>query len=221
MNVKYQFLSHILANETVGYGGKKEFQTIRTLSIEKGDSCNQSEWKLCNHIGTHVDAAFHFSNNGKTIDQLPASFWIFNHVCLVDIPVENSKIIEVGSWVESIPINTELLILKTGFEKHRDTENYWAHNPGLSPELGVWLRKNRLQLRAIGFDFISITSYDNRPLGKVAHKAFLHEENVGNPILAIEDMHLINLIANPKRVIISPLRVLESDGSPVTVFAEL
>lgn len=214
------FLSHFLSNDTIGYGGRKEFKSISTLSISKGDSCNQSDWKLCNHIGTHIDSPFHFSENGKKIDQYPASFWVFTKIHLVDLPTATSVIIEKDLWAEKIPHDCEMLIIKTGFESKRNTESYWAHNPGLSPQLGLWLREHRPYLRMIGFDFISITSYDHRALGKIAHNAFLHEEHIGTPILAIEDMHLVELINTPKKIIVSPLRVLNADGSPVTVIAE-
>lgn len=215
------FLSHVLSNDTIGYGGRKEFETVSTLSIAKGDSCNQSDWKLCNHIGTHIDSPFHFSNNGKTIDNFEASFWVFTKVHLVDLPTTNSIIIEKGIWADKIPLDCDLLLIKTGFESKRNTEAYWARNPGLSPVFGLWLRENRPHVRVIGFDFISITSYDHRALGKVAHNAFLHEEHKGHPILAIEDMHLAKLTSSPKKIIVAPLRVIGSDGSPVTVIAEI
>lgn len=215
------FLSHVLSNDTIGYGGRKEFVTKSTLSVGNGDSCNQSEWKLSNHIGTHIDSPFHFSNNGKGIDDYEASFWIFSKVYLVDLPIMESILIERDSWADKIPLDCDLLLIKTGFEFKRNTESYWAHNPGLAPALGLWLREHRPQIRVIGFDFISITSYDHRALGKVAHNAFLHEEHKGNPILAIEDMHLAELKGSPKKIIVAPLRVLDSDGSPVTVIAEI
>ena len=41
-----------------------------TLSIEKGDICNLTDIKMCAHNGTHVDAPYHFINDGKTIDQV-------------------------------------------------------------------------------------------------------------------------------------------------------
>lgn len=221
MNSRTIFLSHVLSNDTIGYGGRKEFVTNSTLSINKGDSCNQSDWKLCNHIGTHIDSPFHFSSNGKKIDDYVASFWVFTKVHLVDLPTSDSVIIEKDSWADKIPMDCDLLLIKTGFESKRDTESYWAHNPGLAPALGLWLREYRPQIRVIGFDFISITSYDHRALGKVAHNAFLHEEHKGNPILAIEDMHLAELKGSPTKIIVAPLRVLGSDGSPVTVIAEI
>ncbi len=221
MSSKAIFLSHVLSNDTVGYGGRKEFNTGLTLSIERGDSCNQSEWRLSNHVGTHIDSPFHFSNEGKKIDSFEASFWIFTKVHLVDLPTSESIIIEKNNWVEKIPMDCDLLLIKTGFESRRNTENYWAHNPGLSPALGLWLREFRPSIRVIGFDFMSITSYDHRPLGRVAHHSFLHESHVGHPILAIEDMHLSELKSSPQKVIVSPLRILDSDGSPVTVIAEI
>ncbi len=42
----------------------------RHLSIEKGDVCNLTEFSMCAHNGTHVDAPFHFINNGKTIEMV-------------------------------------------------------------------------------------------------------------------------------------------------------
>lgn len=41
-----------------------------SLSIEKGDICNLTDFKMCAHNGTHVDAPYHFINEGKTIDQV-------------------------------------------------------------------------------------------------------------------------------------------------------
>lgn len=39
------------------------------MRIEKGDPCNLSAFSMCAHNGTHVDAPFHFYENGKTIDK--------------------------------------------------------------------------------------------------------------------------------------------------------
>ena len=37
-------------------------------SMDKGDLYNLTEFSMCAHNGTHVDAPFHFVNNGKTVD---------------------------------------------------------------------------------------------------------------------------------------------------------
>lgn len=40
------------------------------LSINEGAVCNLTAFNMCAHNGTHVDAPFHFINDGKTIDQV-------------------------------------------------------------------------------------------------------------------------------------------------------
>ncbi len=45
-------------------------QNTQLLSVTKGDVCNLTQLSMCAHNGTHVDAPFHFLNDGKTIDQL-------------------------------------------------------------------------------------------------------------------------------------------------------
>ncbi len=52
------------------YPGDPSPQMTRNLSIEKGDICNLTEFSMCAHNGTHVDAPFHFINDGKTIDMV-------------------------------------------------------------------------------------------------------------------------------------------------------
>ena len=39
-------------------------------SIENGDVCNLSEFSMCAHNGTHVDAPYHFFSEGKTVDKM-------------------------------------------------------------------------------------------------------------------------------------------------------
>ena len=42
----------------------------QVLSIKNGDMCNLTEFSMCAHNGTHIDAPFHFIDSGKTIDQM-------------------------------------------------------------------------------------------------------------------------------------------------------
>jgi kynurenine formamidase len=46
-----------------------EFGAVRR--IDQGHPLNISELKLATHVGTHVDAPWHFVPNGRTIDQIP------------------------------------------------------------------------------------------------------------------------------------------------------
>ena len=42
----------------------------RVCSMARGDVYNMTQFSMCAHNGTHVDAPFHFIQGGKTIDQL-------------------------------------------------------------------------------------------------------------------------------------------------------
>lgn len=52
------------------FPGDPSPERFKMLSIEKGDVCNLTAFKMCAHNGTHVDSPFHFYADGKTIDQV-------------------------------------------------------------------------------------------------------------------------------------------------------
>lgn len=218
---KLVYLSHFLDEETPGYGGVKSFEGKHVSEISKGATSNSQQWILSNHVGTHVDLPSHFDDQGKRLDKFEASDWILSHPYLITLKVEENQILEPSLEFDSIPSDCDLLLLKTGFQQHRNSASYWSNGPGLSPELAKWIRRHRPNIKVIGFDFISITSFSNRPLGRVAHREFLGTEGEGAPLRVIEDMKLDVLSESPKRVIIAPILVKNADGAPVTVIAEV
>ncbi|MBO4459613.1 MAG: cyclase family protein [Clostridiales bacterium] len=52
------------------YPGDPSPSMERVMSIPDGDICNLTSFSMCAHNGTHVDAPFHFIDDGKTIDQI-------------------------------------------------------------------------------------------------------------------------------------------------------
>ena len=42
----------------------------RLMKTADGDVCNLTAFSMCAHNGTHVDAPFHFLQEGKTVDQM-------------------------------------------------------------------------------------------------------------------------------------------------------
>lgn len=215
------FLSHFLDEHTPGYGGVKSFDQSHVSEISKGATSNSQKWVLSNHVGTHIDLPSHFDDSGPRLEEFQASDWIMNRPYLLKISVVEDMIIEHDLGFDSIPADCDMLIIKTEFQKKRGEPAYWSNGPGMSPEAAKWLRKNRPKIRVLGFDFISITSFQNRPLGRIAHKEFLSVDREGSPLRVIEDMNLADLSISPAKVIIAPILVRTADGAPVTVIAEL
>ena len=220
MKKSITLLSHILDSNTPSYGNRDHLNIEETSQISKGASANSSRWVFeTNHLGTHIDMPKHFFDDGQTLTDFPLDFWISDKVQLIDSPCDGAKLIDIETSIEKIDYSTEVLLIRTGFEIYRGTDKYWNDNPGLSPSFGFWLRENRPNIKIVGFDFISLTSWKYREEGKKAHHAFLNPEGIGNPICIVEDMSLKNSNQQIKELIISPIIVSNSNGSPVTIFS--
>jgi len=217
------YLSHFYGHNTPSYGDRDRIEITSNSSIKQGHTANSSSWVFTNnHIGTHVDVPYHFDESGKNILDFSPEEWIFQKVAFVDIPCENSYLIDEHDLVDvSLDIGIELLLIRTGYEKYRGKKKYWVDNPGISPTLPDYLRQRFPHLRCIGFDFISITSWQHRDIGKESHLAFLKPSHGNRPLLAIEDMSLVNVKGTIDWAIVSPMLVENGNGSPVTIFANI
>lgn len=215
-----RYLSYPLSKDTPAFGGStNDFQIENIKEISKGDSCNVKKITLTTHIGTHIDAPFHFFNDGLTISDYPPSFWIFKNIKLIEIPLTSGRWITKNDF-ENIRIDhNELLLIKTEFCHKRNEKDYWYNNPGLDAKLGKYLRKQYPDLRCIGFDFISLSRWQDREHGRLSHRSFLDPNAPGHPILLIEDMDLRKVSSETNFIDVSvfPLIAEKLDGAPVTV----
>lgn len=208
--MKITRLSHNLKSDTPTYKNKNRVQLTQVLNLEKGDNCNKWQFTMNNHTGTHIDTPLHFCKSGKSIDQYPADYWFSNHVHLIQCKTD-----EIITHLEHTPKNTEVLLIKTGFENFRNLDQYVFTQPPISSELAPKLKSELPKLKFFGFDMISLSSALNSEMGHAAHKSFLCDYD----IMIIEDMHLTELKSSPRSIIISPFIFEKFDGAPVTVFA--
>ena len=220
--MNYIYLSYTLNENTPVYGGGESLRIEQIKDMEQGDSCNTQYWKLPNHLGTHIDAPKHFARSGKSIEDFNADFWVSKRPYWIDIKPINEKEIINSDYLNSfsIPEDIDLLLIKTGFGSWREDESYYCKNPGFAPELADYLRDRFHNLKMIGFDVISLSSFSSRNLGRKAHKQFLDHEK---PILPIEDMNLSSLESEVtlKKVFIVPICVQGADAAPSTIIAEI
>jgi len=217
--MSWMFLSYQLSEALSGYGGKDTISIKQSRSMCCGDTSNNTEFSMPTHFGTHMDFPFHFSMDGKKGSSYKADDFVFKHPCIqrLDLRDREDKLIGVQDLLPVYPAETDILIIQTFYSHLRDKEDYWKNGPGFRPEVAKELKKRMPNLRAIAFDSISLTNFQNRELGRVAHKAFLIESD----ILIIEDVNLhgISESTELELVIVSPLRIKEADGAPVTIIA--
>ncbi|KJR99409.1 MAG: hypothetical protein VR68_09235 [Peptococcaceae bacterium BRH_c4a] len=217
------YLSHKLSRHTPGYGGENQFEIKVGSSIASGQSSNSQTWNLPNHLGTHIDAPNHFFDNGRTIDYYSADYWYCIRVCLLNIETNKNEIITTEKLMGWVPNDCDCLLIRTGFEKYRGLYSYWEENPGIDPEVGFYLRRNFKNIKLLGMDIISVSSWADREKGRQAHRAFLDPGFSENQILLVEDMHLSEIPSDSviNEVIFAPLIISGADASPCTIIAKL
>ena len=215
-------LSHVISQDTPSYGNRDRIFIRINSALQKGDSSNSSAWIFSNnHIGTHIDSPYHISQQGKKIYEIPIDDYIFNHVQLVDIPCKEARLIGIEDFKKAAPLrrNIELLLIRTGFENFRREECYWSNNPGIAPEMANYFRENHPNLRCIGFDFISLTSWKHRLEGRKSHQEFLCPCPGKRAIMVIEDMSLKAVCNKINWVVVAPFFAEDGNGGAVTIFA--
>ena len=217
-------LSYLIDKNTPMYGGQKGFFLKESSSISNGKSANTSHWQLPSHLGTHIDFPRHFYNNGQTIEDFDLDFWVFKNRKIQLLEVKSNKndyLIKPQDIMKSqFNKEAELILIKTGFGKYRIKRKYWEKNPGISHELADWIKNIFKNAKIIGIDCISISSYQNREIGREVHKKILDPKD---PILLVEDMDLskINKHTEFKSILITPLMIKSADGCPCTIIADV
>ncbi len=216
------YLSYILDKNTPTYGNRNKFDIVKKSDMSKGDVANDTTISTTVHVGTHIDMPYHFYEDGQTVDSYSAEFWMFSKVLFLDMKPKTLMIRgELINLLEDIKdIGYDILVVKTGICHNRDSEDFWNKNYGFHPDIYDFLVENFPSIRVLGFDSISVSSFQDRMMGRESHKRFL---NPIKPILLLEDMDLqiLNKDMIPKKIMVSPLRISNCDGLPCTVFGIL
>jgi len=219
---KIVLLSHKITTNTPVYSGTDKVIIKQIKNQSKGDSCNTFNLTFNNHTGTHLDCPFHFSDSGKKICDYKITDLVFERPLLIDIEKKSDIGLNIADLkkIANKFENNDLLLVRTHFEKYRNTAQYIFNNPFILPECFDFIRKKFKTIKALGIDIISISNIANRELGRAAHKMALAHKK---PILLIEDMKLSALKKNVKikRVFVVPYFIEQIDAAPVTVIAEL
>jgi len=76
-------LTHVTTPDFPTFSGKKQYSLSPVLTWAK-NKVNRNQIQIDEHTGTHIDAPFHFSEDGKTVEQIDINELVVN-LCVVDI----------------------------------------------------------------------------------------------------------------------------------------
>lgn len=215
--MRYRYLSHTIDDDMPRYGGRLSLEVIKKASSSDGSKAGDCRFTIGSHVGTHVDGPNHFFESGKKVFEYPPEFWIFKSPKVIEVSLEPSQTLSLDQLSGKLDGSCDLLLLKSGWTRSREQDIYFLDNPGIDPEVGLHLRRDHPGIRAVGIDWISLSAYKNRSLGRQAHKAFLDPSGGSDPILPIEDMDLSCDLRALKEVMVFPLRLSCADSATCTI----
>ncbi len=171
-------LTHALDADTVYWPTETGFVLEKEFAgrTERGYFYAANKFSSPEHGGTHLDAPRHFSERGRTVEQIPLS-QLKGPAVLVDVSAACAadrdyqvRVPDFTAWEArhgAIPAEA-IVLLRTGFGKFwPDRKSYLGTDergaqavaklsfPGLSPEAARWLVEKR-RIKAVGLDTASI-----------------------------------------------------------------
>ena len=216
-----QFLSHITRSGDPGWPGNPTLTVKAFSQIESGDIANTYQLELFNHFGTHMDSPNHFNPNGISLVQLSAPSFVFHHPYLLDNPLASNTLLTADHLRHHQLADVDCLLIRSGFESIRSTDpyRYAEFGPGIGSDAAEYLMANCPTLRIVILDWLSISAYQQREDGYLAHQILSGALGHNRYILGVEDATLKDLAHAPNWVVAAPLRVEGTDGGPCTVMA--
>ncbi len=185
--------------------GDPDLELERVSKIESGDDANVSRISMSVHCGTHVDAPFHFVENGITIEKLSLDILI-GEVLVIEIPEEINQITADVLSLYKIEKKVKRILFKTKNSCYWNEEkpNFHKDFVSLSEDGAAFLVSHGIKL--VGIDYFSIASFwDGVPTHNILLKA---------GIIILEAVDLRKVEAGNYQLICLPLKLVGSDGAP-------
>jgi len=210
-HTEYFDLSQPVQNNMSYYPGDPKPEIVPAVGVEL--PWRVSSLHVGTHTGTHIDAASHFVEGGRTIDQYPVRRFILPGICLPvkgpspDETIERHHLVE---YLQGIP-KGGAVVIHTGWDRYWGQELYLRH-PFLAPSAAQALAEAGVSL--VGIDALNVDSTSQGT-------THAHERFLGSDILIVENLRGLEQLPAGEVLWCSflPLSLPGLDGSPVRAIA--
>jgi len=190
-------------NEGMGVWKDKDDKRpkIEVTSTTRTGNANESRLHLDAHTGTHVDAPFHFLQNGKNIDKVSVDKFLGECV-VIDLTDIKNRGIEKIDLIKAKIRKDDIVILKTSNEYKKTFDFNFVYLAESGAKFLV--SKN---IKGVGIDALGIErsqpSYNT-------HKSLLSKD-----IIIFEGLEISKIKPGRYFFIGLPLKVKDGDASPI------
>jgi arylformamidase len=172
--------------------------------IEDGETANVTQISMSVHTGTHIDAPYHFIEDGAGVDTIPIK--LLTGRCYV-LHLPDADLITLDMVQNSpIPPRTKRVLFKTR------NSDLWASGNNtfqedfvaLAPDAAEYLIGRGVKL--VGIDYLSIAPFgDSVPT---------HEMLLSSGIVVVEGLNLHEVSQGRYTLYCLPLKIGGADGAP-------
>lgn len=165
---------------------------------------NITQIVIGSHQGTHLDAMYHFLDDGKTIDQMPLD-WFYGETHVLRIPKEAGEELLVEDFEPYADVLQPgaKVIYETGWHHHFGADNFFSEFPSLTLEAGRYLAERGI--RMLGMD----TPTPSRDWYEIHHIL------LGAEIVVVESLAHLDKLPDTFTFMGFPLLLKGRDGSPI------
>lgn len=194
-------ISQPLTNSIAHWPGDTPFSYETAFTKEQTGSVNIGRITTSLHTGTHVDAPFHFNDEGEKILDLD-----------IELYIGPARVIDVSGYekVDSEVLKkfdlegTERVLLRTSVPN--DSEVFPNRIPELKEDMADYLGSKGVRL--LGVDVPSVDQLDSKEMET-------HHALYRNGIHILENIMLDEVKEGNYELIALPLPIKDGDGSPV------
>jgi len=177
----------------------------RVTSMDAGAHNNISRLALGVHTGTHVDAPFHFLNDGTTVESLRLDV-LSGPARVVQIPDDVDAITAGVLENLSIPTAPPRLLFKTRNSAiwHSGKKDFDTGFVAIPADGAAWLVAHSVSL--VGVDYLSVSPYKN--------SIPTHQTLLRAGVVIVEGVDLSSVDPGIYDLYCLPLKLVGSDGAP-------
>jgi arylformamidase len=187
--------------------------SFRSIAEVDRDGYAMSEYRLLNHIGTHVDAPAHQIAGGDTLDRIGLERLVTDAVTIDVSGREPGPLMrdELEPQLGKVSVG-DIVFLYSDNARNWGTNAYWT---GWSyPDAEAARALIERGISAIGFDGPSADPVDSTTFD-------LHRIWLGAGRMIIENATNLDQLPERAQVVVAPLKVRDANGAPARIFALL
>ena len=189
---------------------------IKKLSEIKDVGRETRKIIMGSHCGTHIDAPLHFIKNGKSVEKINHKIFFGKAEIIKFLNKRNNYEITINDLKTKIKYpRIKKLIFQFGWDKFFGKKKFYKDHPYLSKKACIWLVKRGYHL--IGMDSPQIE--DSRVNLGSCRDGQNHKILLSKNVLLVEYLaNLSKVKKNKVTLVVAPLKLVGSDGSPARCF---